>query len=695
MNKEKQNHLINITNDSHYNSIINNTNKTDNQQPHHLNNNSPYQSNNNNTSNHPFKFRHSFPLKSKKSSTLPKQNFTKQKLISFIYNNITLPYTQPLSNGSLFNLYTSDYFKFPYVIQHIYETANIGAFDFLINLILYKHIDKTFFYIPQICIMIILKSSLSLSSQSLENYLLDCCIDKIKFSLISYLIVNAFISKANDKQLSLQFAKLASKIETTLVNSKKQSNYFYSNNNNNSNSSNDLFTYCINKEYQIDCFNKNIKLFTTLKAICDKLKSITNKSKCNSQLKFELECLNTNITNMYNISTYIKNTINTPSQYLFKGYILPFDDTYSTNDMNNNIIVRFIPEYSKCYITQTRIPIKLVVECIRVYECDKWDELYNKQQPQCEYECSSNSNISENTLCDVNYYQFNPFGETYANIIKNIKLTSPFKCFSTYTIKSFIFKTNDDLTQESMIMQLIKMFQKIFDQSKIPLKLRPYDIIITSSSSGMIEYIPNTVSIDIIKKKILTTIMDLNVFFRNFFCNNFEEAQKNFTESLAAYSLITYILSVKDRHNGNILLDINGNIIHIDYGFVLGLSPGNIHFESAPFKLTQEYIDIMDGVDSGMFQYFKSLMVRGLIEIRNHRDEFCKVIEILAQGIMLPCFEGKDINEVISDFKDKFHMGCSDIECVDIVDKLINNSINNWRTTQYDNYQRFSNGIEA
>ena len=146
---------------------------------------------------------------------------------------------------------------------------------------------------------------------------------------------------------------------------------------------------------------------------------------------------------------------------------------------------------------------------------------------------------------------------------------------------------------------------------------------------------------------------------------------------------------------GNILLDINGNIIHIDYGFVLGLSPGNIHFESAPFKLTQEYIDIMDGVDSGMFQYFKSLMVRGLIEIRNHRDEFCKVIEILAQGIMLPCFEGKDINEVISDFKDKFHMGCSDIECVDIVDKLINNSINNWRTTQYDNYQRFSNGIEA
>ena len=48
-----------------------------------------------------------------------------------------------------------------------------------------------------------------------------------------------------------------------------------------------------------------------------------------------------------------------------------------------------------------------------------------------------------------------------------------------------------------------------------------------------------------------------------------------------------------NRHNNNILLTADGRIIHIDFGFFLSNSPKNLGFESSPFKLTEEFIEVL------------------------------------------------------------------------------------------------------
>lgn len=86
------------------------------------------------------------------------------------------------------------------------------------------------------------------------------------------------------------------------------------------------------------------------------------------------------------------------------------------------------------------------------------------------------------------------------------------------------------------------------------------------------------------------------------------------------YAVASFLLQAKDRHNGNILLDTQGHLVHIDFGFVLEISPGNnMRFESAAFKLSHEMCQLLDPGGqrtSPSFKMFEELCIKGYLAVR-------------------------------------------------------------------------------
>ena len=65
------------------------------------------------------------------------------------------------------------------------------------------------------------------------------------------------------------------------------------------------------------------------------------------------------------------------------------------------------------------------------------------------------------------------------------------------------------------------------------------------------------------------------------------ELMDTYVKSCAGYSVITYLLSVGDRHLDNLLLTEFGRLIHIDFGYILGRDP---KIFPPPMRLSKEMV---------------------------------------------------------------------------------------------------------
>uniref|UniRef100_A0A3Q0QQJ6 Phosphatidylinositol 4-kinase beta n=1 Tax=Amphilophus citrinellus TaxID=61819 RepID=A0A3Q0QQJ6_AMPCI len=281
--------------------------------------------------------------------------------------------------------------------------------------------------------------------------------------------------------------------------------------------------------------------------------------------------------------------------------------------------------------------------------------------------------------------------EPWEEKVRRIREASPYGHLPNWRLLSVIVKCGDDLRQELLAYQVLRQLQSIWQQERVPLWIKPYKILVMSSDSGMIEPVLNAVSLHQVRKQSQLSLLDYFLQEHGSFTTEaFLTAQRNFVQSCAGYSLICYLLQVKDRHNGNILLDSEGHIIHIDFGFILSSSPRNLGFETSAFKLTSEFVDVMGGLNGDMFNYYKMLMLQGLIAARKHMEKVLQIVEIMQQGSHLPCFHG---SSTIRGLKERFHMSLTEEQLQLLVEQLVDGSMRSITTKLYDSFQYVTNGI--
>lgn len=323
------------------------------------------------------------------------------------------------------------------------------------------------------------------------------------------------------------------------------------------------------------------------------------------------------------------------------------------------------------------------------------------------------------------------FGLPWAVKCEQIRQGSPYGKVKGWRLASFILKAGEDIRREALVMQVISKLNEWFTtdipESHRP-KLRPYTIMCVGGDAGLLECISDSRSVDEVKKKTdgFTTLRD---YFERAYGPpqhrgslpqsspyqstprsnqrsgdgsgiSFETAQDNFLRSLVGYSLVCYILQIKDRHNANILMDREGHIMHIDFGYVLGDTPKMgkvpIFSERAPFKLSTDFWEVLGGWNynnGGLGVKFCKMFEKAFACASAHSDEIVSLVEA---ALMNLTGNPNTARTLANSIRHRLRMRgpAESVEQKSFVMDLVNTALTSWGTTTYDWLQKNMNGYQ-
>ena len=203
--------------------------------------------------------------------------------------------------------------------------------------------------------------------------------------------------------------------------------------------------------------------------------------------------------------------------------------------------------------------------------------------------------------------------------------------------KQLVKGGNDDLRQDAIMEQVFAAVSELLKLHRTTrqrnLGVRTYKVLPLTSSSGLIEFVSNTIPLheylmpahekyypkdlkgsqcrkEISNAQTKTTETRISAYrkvtdrfhpvMRYFFMEYFPDPDEWFhkrtayTRTTAAISMLGHVLGLGDRHGHNILLDTKtGEVVHIDLGVAFEMGRVLPVPELVPFRLTRDIVDGM------------------------------------------------------------------------------------------------------
>ncbi|KAG0371238.1 Phosphatidylinositol (PI) 3-kinase [Gamsiella multidivaricata] len=224
-----------------------------------------------------------------------------------------------------------------------------------------------------------------------------------------------------------------------------------------------------------------------------------------------------------------------------------------------------------------------------------------------------------------------------------------------------IFKSGDDLRQDQLVIQLITLMDDLLRKENLDLKLMPYKVLATGADHGMVQFVASQSLANVLNENNGSLLM----FWRKYHLDE---------RSVDTFGVRPEVMDAYVKSCGNVTMQqqivCDGNIFHVDFGFILGRDPKPF---PAPMKITKEMVEAMGGFNSVHYQSFKSYCFTAYNILRKSANLILNLFGLMVDA-NIPDIKAEP-DKAVWKVEERFQLDLTDDEAIKFFQNLISESV--------------------